>query len=318
MINRILNVCLLLAVTAATQFVSAQTVAQAPTSYYRLRISFNTKSDWASLETSDPRVLLNRQMGTQGAPSVYTLTTNQVMIGQPGNAAAAGVAVGVTVDYAIAATNLTSSPLVFNIRGGDLNNSWAAIWNMNGLVPTFFQLADTLTTPGGTRGGKSVAFSLSGSTLAQLSQSQIASWQTPAIQKMAWAFYYPWYPYMDNWNNPEFKDLPAQLYTSGDPAAIARQISQAKSAGLDGFISSWSGPGTWTDTFLKPILDGAQAQNFAVTPYFETLDANGNPQSPATIVSWLTYLLRTYGNHPASSASARVPSTCKHRKSKMV
>jgi hypothetical protein len=222
--------------------------------------------------------------------------TNQIVMGQPISSARAGNAVGVLVDYAIAPIDLATKPILFTIRGGDVNNSWAAVWNMNASGQTFFQLGDTLNLPGGSG---SWSFSLNTAALAQLPSLSVASWQTPPVKKMAWAFYYPWYPYLDNWNSTMLKDWPTTLYASGDPVAIQRHITQAQSAGLDGFVSSWAGPGTWTDTFLRPVLDNAQSRNFAIAPYFETLDASGQPQTPATIVSWLTYLLSTYGNHPA-------------------
>jgi hypothetical protein len=286
-------VYLFLALSSLVPTLAAQTVTPAPTSYYRLRFSFNTKSDWASLETSDPRVLIARQISTQNNPQVYTMSTGQVMIGQAASLARAGNTVGVEVDYAISTDNLATSPVTFTIRSGDINNSWAAIWTVNGNSTSFFQLVDTLNMPG----SGSWQFTLN--SLAQTPPSQVAAWQTPALQKMAWAFYYPWYAYVNEWNNPVFKDKPAQLYSSGDPVAIQQQMQQAKSAGLDGFISSWQGPGAWTDTFLKPVLDTAQTQNFWIAPYLETLDANGNPQSPAVLVQWLTYLLTNYANHPA-------------------
>ncbi len=272
----------------------AQTVTPAPTSYYRLRFSFNTKADWATLSTTDPRVLIVRQISSQNNPQILTMSTGQVSIAQPITSAIAGNSVGVLVDYAISAVNVDTSPVMFTVSSGNLGNSWTAIWNVNGNSTSFLQLSDTLNLPG--QGVWQIAMNPS---LAQIAPLQVAAWQTPTINKMAWAFYYAWYPYLSNWQSPEFTDQPAQLYTSGDPVAIQRQMSQAKGAGLNGFISSWAGPGTWGDTYFTTILDSASAQSFAIAPYLEILDANGNPQSPTVIVQWLTYLLSTYGNHPA-------------------
>ncbi len=286
----------LLTLTSCAPAVVAQTITPAPTSYYRLRFSFNTKSDWASLETSDPRVLIARQISTQNNPSIYTMSTAQVMIGQPTASALGGNAVGVLVDYAISPVNLAASPIVFTIRGGGLNNSWAALWTVNGNTQTFLQLSDTLKISGGNGVWQ---FPITAAALSGIAPTQIAAWQTPAMTKMAWAFYYPWYPYLSNWQSPEFLDHPAQLYASGDPVAITRHMQQAKSAGLNGFISSWQGPGSWENTFLPTILNTAQAQSFSIAPYIETQDANGNPQSSTTLVQWLTYYLNTYSNYPA-------------------
>lgn len=278
------------------QTIHAQPVVPAPDSFYRLRFSFNTRSDWAALETSDPRVLSSRQISTQGTPSVYVMSTNQILMGQPTPSARAGSVVGVLVDYAIDPVDLATRPIVFNIRGGEVGNSWAAIWNMSSSGLEFFQLGDTLNLP---RASGVSTFALNTVGLAKLPPIKLAAWQTPALKKMAWAFYYPWYPYIDNWNSSWLKDWPSTLYSSGDPTAIQRHITQAQGAGVDGFISSWAGPGTWTDTFFRPILDSAQGKSFAIAPYLEILDASGQPQSPATLVSWLTYLLSTYSSHPA-------------------
>jgi len=88
----------LLMLSAAASLLPAQTAASAPSTYYRVRISFNTRADWASLETSDPRVLLNRKISAQGNPNVLTFGTNKVLIGQDLGSAMGGNSVGLLVD----------------------------------------------------------------------------------------------------------------------------------------------------------------------------------------------------------------------------
>ncbi|MFH1150894.1 MAG: endo-1,3-alpha-glucanase family glycosylhydrolase [Actinomycetota bacterium] len=122
---------------------------------------------------------------------------------------------------------------------------------------------------------------------------------TPAL-----AFYYPWYGSQDDWSSEILSDRPAQPYVSDDEAAILRQIEQAQGAGLDGFISSWWGPGTYTDENLALLLDVASREGFRVAVNFETLadkDAEGkdSPIEEARISKWLEYLLVTYADHPA-------------------
>jgi len=114
---------------------------------------------------------------------------------------------------------------------------------------------------------------------------------------MVWAFYYPWYS-QEDWNSNQLVDRPAQRYASADPQAIARHIEQAKAAGIDGFISSWWGPGTETDRNLTTLLDQAEERNFKVAIYFETLD-NGVGRDENEIFAWIAHVIRTYGNHPA-------------------
>jgi hypothetical protein len=75
-------------------------------------------------------------------------------------------------------------------------------------------------------------------------------------------------------------------------------VRQAKAAGIDGFVSSWWGPGSDTDRSLVTLLDAALLQDFLVTIYFETLTEYG-PRPPDEIVRWLIYAIDRYGDHPA-------------------
>jgi hypothetical protein len=119
------------------------------------------------------------------------------------------------------------------------------------------------------------------------------------MNKMVWAHYYPWYESLQEWSSPMLKDRPQTLYVSQDPAAMARHIEQAQSAGIDGFISSWWGPGTREDNNLGPLLNLAQARNFYVTIHFETLDWLGQPRNAEEIYNMLVYFITTYREHPA-------------------
>lgn len=52
------------------------------------------------------------------------------------------------------------------------------------------------------------------------------------------AYFYGWFN-TDQWNDPNLVDRPAEPYNSADGGVMARQISQAQSAGIDGFVMSW-------------------------------------------------------------------------------
>ncbi len=114
---------------------------------------------------------------------------------------------------------------------------------------------------------------------------------------MVWAFYYPWYS-MDDWESDQLVERPAERYASSDPQAIARHIEQAQAAGIDGFITSWWGPGTETDYNLITLLDLAEERNFIIAIYFETID-NGAARDDDEIFAWVAHAIRTYGSHPA-------------------
>ena len=103
---------------------------------------------------------------------------------------------------------------------------------------------------------------------------------------------------MGSWTSNELIDHPATLYDSGDTLAIARQMDQAKSAGITGFLESWAGPGSDSDNKLKLLLKVAQQKGFKIGIFFELLDNNG-ARDPDTVFNWLSYLVSTYRNNPS-------------------
>jgi hypothetical protein len=120
----------------------------------------------------------------------------------------------------------------------------------------------------------------------------------PPLTPRVLAFYYPWYSY-DSWASPALKDYPRAPYHSDSNSVILRHVREAKAAGIDGFISSWWGPGTQTDRNLARLLAIAEAQDFLVSIYFETLTGDpAHARDEAELLSWLRYFLQTYRSHP--------------------
>ncbi|MGI8685951.1 MAG: endo-1,3-alpha-glucanase family glycosylhydrolase [Acidimicrobiales bacterium] len=83
------------------------------------------------------------------------------------------------------------------------------------------------------------------------------------------AFYYMWYG-PDAFSPTRQSDQPAAPYISDHPDVIDRQVREAQAAGIDAFISSWTGTGTETDRNFSRLLDTAAAHDFRATIYFET------------------------------------------------
>ncbi len=110
------------------------------------------------------------------------------------------------------------------------------------------------------------------------------------------AFYYDWFD-ENSWKPSQMADLPAALYTSRDPGAIARQIQQARGAGIDAFVVSWWGAGNPTDSNFKIILDQAQAGNFRAAIDFEV--TSPFYRSRGDVVNSLKHLLAAHAQHPA-------------------
>ncbi len=130
--------------------------------------------------------------------------------------------------------------------------------------------------------------------------------------KPVFAYYYGWYT-KDAWyggidgpNSLAVADTPlAGLYDSQNITMIDTQISEAVSAGIDGFIASWWGPGSYTDNTDQILLNEAAAKfnDFSVTLYFETtIIQNMNAtyvQESAQIVEDVSYIMQTYSSNPA-------------------
>ncbi len=117
-----------------------------------------------------------------------------------------------------------------------------------------------------------------------------------ARPQLVLAFYYAWFD-ENTWKPGQVADVPVAPYTSRDPRVIARQIQQARGAGIDAFVVSWWGAGNPTDSNFKLILDQAKAANFRVAVDFEVTSPFYRTRDQ--MVNSLKSLLATYAQHPA-------------------
>ncbi len=277
---------------------SAASATQSPAavSFYRLRVELNTTSDWTSLDLASPQnVLTTRTMNVTGNPAQSTSTPAELSLSQPIVQAVTGGSVGMTVDYAFDAAALRGE-LQFILKRGSIP---ATTLTISAVTPGGVQLirqikhAARVPTDPATN---ALPFSIDPAALSKIAPTTITL-PRPDVPRMVWAFYYPWYQSLD-WNSRELPDHPTPTYRSNDPAAISRQIDQAKGAGIDGFIASWWGPESIEDRNLKAVLPIALQKNFKIAFYFETLDHN-RARPPAQIYDWLAYLISTYRDDPA-------------------
>ncbi|HZW32252.1 MAG TPA: endo-1,3-alpha-glucanase family glycosylhydrolase [Isosphaeraceae bacterium] len=109
------------------------------------------------------------------------------------------------------------------------------------------------------------------------------------------AMYYAWYD-QNTWGSGKLSDQPVSPYISADRSTIERQVTQAQSAGIDGFELNWWGPGNPTDTNLQTLLSVANAHGFAVTADFDM----NSPfvHNPGDVTNDVKYLER-YFSDPA-------------------
>ena len=129
------------------------------------------------------------------------------------------------------------------------------------------------------------------------------------------AFYYPWYgtrPYR-HWkpdpnspdtrlsNSPRYPSL--GLYHSGHQSTLDRHFRWARSAGLNGFVVSWWGQGSFEDRQILKILKTAAKFGLQISLYYERVadssQDNTNTTRESRILADLKYLSRQYAAHPA-------------------
>ena len=256
-------------------------------SFYRLRFELTTTTQGARITAQDTQYFLTgRLMGVTGAPLRWGGSVPAVWVGQE----TAGNSVGVTMDYAVTSPGrlLTPVPYVFEQKG-----EGSSLLRVYHVAEEGLALLAEISHPG----GDPYQFTLD---LSPLEDHPRLEGELPLRpDKMLWAFYYPWY-YANNWDTSILQDQPAMGYYGSDSQAVIEQhVEQAQEAGIDGFISSWWGPGSDTDANLRTLLDVAQARNFSVMINFELLDWDGQPRGEAEILEWLRYAVSEYGTHPA-------------------
>jgi hypothetical protein len=130
------------------------------------------------------------------------------------------------------------------------------------------------------------------------------------------AYYYPWYGSAGlPWSLGYARGLldPAEEpalgeYSSADPAVIAQHYEWAHEYGVDVFISSWAGPGTYDDGVIRDELLPSPARGpTQIALLYESLQRLGigpdarihlDDASIATLSSDFAYMARTYFSDP--------------------
>ncbi|MBI2911883.1 MAG: hypothetical protein HYY05_07050 [Chloroflexi bacterium] len=106
---------------------------------------------------------------------------------------------------------------------------------------------------------------------------------------------FPWYE-STIWEANLTAERPKEPYSHDDPNTVARQVRQAREAGIDGFVSAWLLPGDRTDRNLTRGLQAAEYTSFRLSISFLGNALAG--QNHESLVELLRYILRTHGSHP--------------------
>ena len=128
----------------------------------------------------------------------------------------------------------------------------------------------------------------------------------PIDSRLVLAFFYPWWD-RTGWSNPQlFIDAPLRPYSSDDEDDLARVMLEAKAAGLDALVVSWSGKdynGAIDHRRMLRCLAAAQRAGTRIATLFETTVANPQHEDgladPSTVFRWLADVVDSYATYPS-------------------
>jgi len=141
-----------------------------------------------------------------------------------------------------------------------------------------------------------------------------ASQRHSTVSRKVLAFYYPWYGTADgpggagrtvHWGGIDAanKDIEASTnypilgaYDSHDTKLLDQHCRWARGAGMDGFIVSWWGQGSYSDRAMDRILDSCQSHGLSACIYYETVP---KPQTAESAADDIVKALNKYGGHSA-------------------
>ncbi|GGB41634.1 hypothetical protein GCM10011492_35720 [Flexivirga endophytica] len=108
-----------------------------------------------------------------------------------------------------------------------------------------------------------------------------------------YAYFYQWFN-RTSWNRAKVDHPIAGDYSSDDRAVLQRQIAQAQSAGLSGFLTSWKSTPV-LNRRLQMLLDEAGPRHFDIGVVYEALDFQGRPLPVATVRHDMVELVDRWG-----------------------
>jgi hypothetical protein len=117
------------------------------------------------------------------------------------------------------------------------------------------------------------------------------------------AYYYQWFSHK-SWNRAKIDFPLAGRYSSDDISIMKRQIDEAKSAGIEGFIVSWKSS-TTNNRRLEALMKVARAANFKLAVIYQGLDFSRKPLSVQRIADDFELFKRRYASDPVFDIFAK-------------
>ncbi len=274
--------------------------------YYTLRFQYETRSDWTRLKLLDaPNILTFSVKEVTGQPyeaGIYQddPATYRIELNRPPADVSKQPVTSMTIDFAISA-DAPLGQLKLRQEKGGWYDSKLEIFLLNG--------GEQISLWKGTQYSEaaSLVVDLSPVNQNQPVNSAVARHDTP---KMVWAIYYPWYRGDDGgwggWKDPMYTDHPLDHYSVASRESVENQIRLAQSAGIDGFIVSFSGRGEPALSGIKRLLEVSAETGFKIALMIEGADFSGLTSGDdvaaaqrIVIVDFIRDGITWFGSHPA-------------------
>jgi len=121
------------------------------------------------------------------------------------------------------------------------------------------------------------------------------------------AYYYIWFN-ASSWNRAKTDYPLIGRYSSDDASVMHRQIAEAKSAGIDGFIVSWKDTAR-NDQRLRLLMGVARQEHFKLAMIYQGLDFQRHPLPVAEVAADFMTFMEKYAGDPVFFRLAGKPLT---------
>ncbi len=227
-----------IATSTSTPLPTATLAAPQIIEFYQLKFELSSTSDWAEIQFLNPESILSIKLDSVSYPEATTnVSITGISLFRPLESLAQVPKVTATIDLLIDPEKIPQS---FNIlsRHGGIGGSGLQITLVNPLGNSLVQELDHYWADPNNPGYNDTVFEVSLINLVT-TEPEKKDIARIAPEKMLWAFFYPWTAWNLQADCTEWPLYPYQQDKIRSKETLSRQIEQAKSAGIDGFLVSW-------------------------------------------------------------------------------